>query len=197
MALTGKQAAFVEEYLIDFNATQAALRSGYSEKTAYSIGARLLKNVEVAEAISQRIGETAMTADEVLSRLADHARGSLADFVTVTDDGPTFDFAKAERLGKMHLIKKLRTKKRMYKEGKGDDAIPVTVIETDLELYDAQAALQLIGKHHSLFTDRVDHVVRNIDLSKLSIEQLDRISNGEDPVQVILSGYIAGNSGEG
>lgn len=43
----------------------------------------------------------------------------------------------------------------------------------------------------------VSSVNRNIDLSKLSIEQLDRISNGEDPVQVILSGYIAGNSGEG
>lgn len=47
--LTPKQEAFVQEYLIDFNATQAAVRAGYSSKTAYSIGQRLLKNVEVQE----------------------------------------------------------------------------------------------------------------------------------------------------
>jgi len=49
--LTGKQARFVEEYLIDLNATSAAIKAGYSEKTAYSIGQRLLKNVDIAEAI--------------------------------------------------------------------------------------------------------------------------------------------------
>lgn len=196
MALTDKQAAFVEEYLTDFNATQAALRAGYSEKSARAIGAENLTKPDISEAIKQRLNESAMLAEEVLSRLAAHARGNLADFITVTDDGPTFDFAKAERLGKMHLIKKLRTKKRMYKEGKGDDAIPVTVIETDLELYDAQSALQLIGKHHGLFTDRVDHIVKNIDLTKLTGEQLDRIAAGEDLIQVILSDYV-GDSGGG
>ena len=46
--LTPRQARFVDEYLIDLNATQAAIRAGYSEKTAYSQGQRLLKKVEVA-----------------------------------------------------------------------------------------------------------------------------------------------------
>lgn len=50
--MTPKQQAFVNEYLIDLNATQAAIRAGYSEATAYSQGQRLLKNVEVAEAVS-------------------------------------------------------------------------------------------------------------------------------------------------
>ena len=45
--MTGKQAKFISEYTKDFNATQAAIRAGYSPKTAYSIGQRLLKNVEV------------------------------------------------------------------------------------------------------------------------------------------------------
>lgn len=49
-----KQARFVEEYCVDFNATQAAIRVGYSEKTAYSQGQRLLKHAEVAAAIADR-----------------------------------------------------------------------------------------------------------------------------------------------
>ncbi len=52
-ALTPRQERFVEEYLVDSNATQAAIRAGYSKKTAYSQGHRLLKNVEVAEAIME------------------------------------------------------------------------------------------------------------------------------------------------
>lgn len=56
MPLTAKQQRFVEEFLVDLNATQAALRAGYSEKTAYSIGNELLKKPEIAEAI-----ETAKT----------------------------------------------------------------------------------------------------------------------------------------
>ena len=47
MNMTGKQAKFISEYTKDFNATQVAIRAGYSPKTAYSIGQRLLKNVEV------------------------------------------------------------------------------------------------------------------------------------------------------
>ncbi|MBB6672615.1 terminase small subunit [Cohnella nanjingensis] len=54
MALTAKQQRFVEEYLIDLNATQAAIRAGYSENTAQEQGSRLLSNVMVKEAIENR-----------------------------------------------------------------------------------------------------------------------------------------------
>ncbi len=53
MSLTPRQARFVEEYLLDLNATQAAIRAGYSKKTAYSQGERLLRNVEVAAAVAE------------------------------------------------------------------------------------------------------------------------------------------------
>jgi len=52
--LTAKQERFIEEYLIDNNATQAAIRAEYSEKTAYSIGQENLKKPEIAEAIAER-----------------------------------------------------------------------------------------------------------------------------------------------
>jgi phage terminase small subunit len=73
MALTPQKARFVQEYLVDLNATQAALRAGYSPKTAYSQGARLLKDVEVAKAIAAAQGERAerakKSADDVIAEL--------------------------------------------------------------------------------------------------------------------------------
>ena len=56
-SLTARQTRFAEEYLIDLNATQAALRAGYSPKTAYAQGARLLKHPDVAKAIDAAIQE--------------------------------------------------------------------------------------------------------------------------------------------
>ena len=70
MALTAKQEAFIQEYLIDLNATQAAIRAGYSEKTAEAQASRLLRNVNVREMVDKRRKEigtrTLITAEEVI-----------------------------------------------------------------------------------------------------------------------------------
>ena len=75
--LTAKQKAFVDEYLVDLNATQAARRAGYSAKTAGSIGQRLLKKVEIQTALATaqaaREERTEITADYVLRRLKEEA----------------------------------------------------------------------------------------------------------------------------
>lgn len=77
-----RQKAFAEEYIVDFNATQAAIRAGYSKKTAYSQGQRLLKNVEVqkrvTEAIQDRIRRTHITQDRVVLELAAIAFADMA-----------------------------------------------------------------------------------------------------------------------
>lgn len=83
--MTDKQRRFVEEYCVDFNATQAAIRAGYSEKTAYSQGARLLKNVEIQAAIEARLEELAMSAAEATKRLGDIARADVADCFVVRE----------------------------------------------------------------------------------------------------------------
>ncbi|WP_312588187.1 terminase small subunit [Comamonas terrigena] len=74
MELTPKQERFVAEYLIDLNATQAAIRTGYSAKTAASQGARLLKQGGVARAVQAaqqaRAMRTEITQDRVLQELA-------------------------------------------------------------------------------------------------------------------------------
>lgn len=79
--LTDKQARFCEEYLIDLNATQAAIRAGYSEKTANEQGARLLANVSVQEKIAElkaeRAKRTEITQDSVIQELAAVARAEV------------------------------------------------------------------------------------------------------------------------
>ena len=79
LPLTTKQKRFCQEYLIDLNATQAAIRAGYSEKSAYSVGQRMLKNVEVKKYIVEQVerlkNEKISSAQEVLEYLTSVMRG--------------------------------------------------------------------------------------------------------------------------
>jgi len=136
--LTGKQALFIEEYLVDFNATRAAERAGYSgdDNVLAAQGSRLLRNVKVAERVSQRLAEKAMTADEVLMRLAEQARGDISEFIK---DYGAIDWEAVNAKG--HVVRKVS-----HTQGK----------QSSIELYDAQAALEKIGKAHGLFVNKVD-----------------------------------------
>ncbi len=129
--LTTKQQAFVDEYLAcGFNATEAARRVGYAYPNKQ--GPRLLVNVGIARAIQQGLAERAMPATEVLARIAEHARGTMADFL---DDAGDIDLTQARERGKLHLVKS----RSVTKEGER------------IELYSAQSALELLAKHHGLF----------------------------------------------
>ena len=64
--LNDRQRLFVEAYLTEANATKAAVRAGYSKKTAYAQGARLLKKAEIQAALEKRVENAVITADEVL-----------------------------------------------------------------------------------------------------------------------------------
>lgn len=80
--LTPKQQRFVAEYLKDLNATQAAIRSGYSAKTAEQIGSRLLRNVQVRSAVdagqAKLAGKLEITAEKVMRDLEDMRRAALS-----------------------------------------------------------------------------------------------------------------------
>ena len=97
--MTPRQEKFCVEYLINLNATQAAIRAGYSEKTAYSMGQRLLKNVEIKSRIKElqdKVFEDGMmSAAEALWRLSKAGRGELKEEVVVTEGiGDGFSEAK-------------------------------------------------------------------------------------------------------
>ena len=140
MALTNKQQAFINAYIVHKNATRAAKEAGYSEDTAYSQGSRLLKNVEIRDAIEAHFAEQAMSANEVISLLADHARGSMEQFIEIKGGQPFIDLYKAQQANKLHLLKKIKN------TGKG----------VEIELYDAQAALVQLGRHLGLFVDKTE-----------------------------------------
>lgn len=140
MALTSKQQVFISEYLKCWNASEAARRAGYNGKSNV-VGPRLLANVSIKAEIQARLDEKVMSADEVLVRLAEQARGNLGDFLTFYEGSrfPLVDLNKSP--DKQHLVKKFRESNR--------DGV-------EIELYDAQAALVHIGKHHGLFTDKIE-----------------------------------------
>lgn len=136
--LTDKQQAFVEHYLTCWNATEAARKAGYAEPSQQ--GHRLLRNVEIATAVSHRLDEMAMPANEVLARLGEHARGSMDDFLEIDEfNTPRFNWKRAKEAGKLHLIKKFSETKH----------------GVSFEMYDAQTALIQLGKAYGLFVDKI------------------------------------------
>jgi len=152
MALRNKQKAFVEAYLRSFNATQAAKDAGYSEKTAYSIGQRLLKNVEATALIQERLAAMTMDTDEILIRLTDQARSSPEIFMNFNGGTWNIDLNKAHEAGKLHLIKSVKK----------------TAYGYVIEMYDSQKALELLGRARKLFTDNIQ-----VDAPQLSIIGLE------------------------
>lgn len=137
--LKAKQLLFAEAYLgpARFNATEAARLAKYAgnDVTLASVGYENLRKPQIAEYVKQRLSETAMSADEVLARLADIARGSMADFL---NEAGRIDLELARRNGKLHLIKS----RSITKEGER------------IETYSAQEALNTLAKIHGLLIDR-------------------------------------------
>jgi phage terminase small subunit len=142
---------FADEYLRNgFNGTKAAIFAGYAERSAYNQASRLMNNDEILAYINARLEELTMSADEVLLRLAEHARAEYSQYFTYAqftdDDGNKewvvgFDFDRCMADGKMHLIKKVKHDSRGHIE---------------VEFYDAQTALINIGRAHKLFSDGLD-----------------------------------------
>jgi phage terminase small subunit len=85
MKLTAKQSLFIEAYLATLNATQAAIKAGYSKKTAYSIGQENLKKPVIRTKIDERLKELALSSEETLKSLSDIAKSSLNDYFVIKE----------------------------------------------------------------------------------------------------------------
>lgn len=95
-ALPSRRRKFVTEYLHDLNGTQAAIRAGFSERSARSEASRLLTNVNIAAAISAGLDLQAMSAGEILARLSAQARGDMSDFLRVDEEEVTVSWSVLE-----------------------------------------------------------------------------------------------------
>lgn len=139
-----RETAFAEVYAITLNQSEAYRRAyNYAGPNAAQYGARVMRKEGVRKAINERLHERTMSADEVLARLTEHAEGDIA---TMLDDDGRVTLSKPE--AKTRLIKKIRVRTLSH----DDDE---EVKDTEVELYDSQAALVHLGRHHKLFTDRI------------------------------------------
>ncbi len=157
MALTAKQRRFVEEYLVDLNATQAAIRAGYSPKTANEQAARLLAKVSIQEAVqaaqATRSDRVQVDADYVLRRLLEIDQMDVLDIMG--DDmslKPVADWPPVWRryLSGFDLAE-------MF-EGRGEDRDIVGILKK-IKWPDKVRNLELLGKHVNVqaFRDRLEH----------------------------------------
>lgn len=127
--MTDKQKRFADEYLIDCNATRAAIRAGYSKKTARQAGQRMLTNVDIKTYIDEKIElihtENIADATEVMTYLTSVLRGETVSEVLVV-------------------------------EGKGDGYSEARLMKKNPDEKEKLKAAELIGKRYRMFTDKVE-----------------------------------------
>lgn len=142
--MTKKQKRFVEEYLIDLNATQAAIRAGYSPDTAGSIGAENLKKPEIKskidKAMAERSRRTGINQDRVLLELARIGFAKITDVV----DPETAKIKPDASDDDLACIQSIKIKPNEFGT------------EREVKLYDKKSALVDLGKHLGLFKDKLE-----------------------------------------
>jgi len=177
MALTAKKRLFAKEYLVDLNATQAAIRAGYSAKTAASQGERLLRDVDVQALIqagmAARNERTQINADYVLNRLVEIDQLDVLDILR-DDMGfkPLSEWPKAWR---QYLVG--FDIAEMF-EGQGEDRSMVGLMKK-IKWPDKVKNLELLGKHVNVnaFRDQVAVDV-TLTLSERMAKARERASRG-------------------
>jgi phage terminase small subunit len=188
--LTPKQERFVFEYLIDLNATQAAIRAGYSSDTAGVIGCENLGKPNVQEALrlakEERAKKLEITPERVLAEFAKIGFADIKDFAT-------FKTAKTvvgrdEKTGEpiidyAHIVD---IKDSDQVDGSVISEIALKDGQLKFKLYDKQKALEMVAKHLNMFTENVVHTgpgggaiqtKHTIDLESLSVEELKVLAN--------------------
>lgn len=145
--LTEKQQRFVDEYLIDLNATQAAIRAGYSAKTANEQGSQNLAKLSIQQAIAEKMAErskrTGINQDRVVLELAKIALVKMTDLVD--RNGRIKDDATEDDLACIESIK--------YKSSDTDTG---SSVEREVKIASKLKALELLGKHLGMWNDKLD-----------------------------------------
>lgn len=172
--LNPKQERFCKEYLIDFNATQAAIRAGYSKQTAYSIGQRLLKNVEVKRFLESK-GKQLATKLEISQErtLREIARMAYSDIRNIyNNDGSVkavheLDDDTAAAISSVEIDEQVNGKSKVKTRTK------------KFRFHDKTKAVEMLAKHFHIYQDITPTVVVNnqIDLSKLTADELLALLN--------------------
>lgn len=156
--LTDKQRAFIQEYLVDLNATQAAIRAGYSTKTANIIGPENLVKpciqAEIFKAMDERAKNTGVTAERVIKELALIGFADMADFITINEEGLIRAFPLTNLSeGKSRIVRKVKERRTIRKDKDGTE-----IIESfyEFELYDKLKSLELLSRHLGILDGQLE-----------------------------------------
>jgi phage terminase small subunit len=155
--MTPKQEAFVHEYLVDLNSTAAAIRAGYSPRTANQQGPALLVKLgaQIAEAKAARVTATKTDAEWVLRRLIEDATADLADLYDANGHlRPVKEWPMTWRTG---LVAGIET--ALERDGTDGDGKPQYVEVRKVKLADRTRLVELLGKHIGVgaFKERIEH----------------------------------------
>lgn len=146
--LTEKQQRFVEEYLIDLNATQAAIRAGYKPSSARQVGTENMSKPSIRACIDQAIAErskrTGINQDRVIRELARLAFVNASDVIDMDEASIKCNASEDDTAA----IASVKVKTIPTKEGDG--------VEREIRLNDKLKALELLGKHLGMFKDKLE-----------------------------------------
>lgn len=146
--LTAKQKQFCNEYLIDLNATQAAIRSGYSKKFAEAKSYAMLEKPQIKAYISEKMKvrehRTEITQDKVLQELAKIAFANTTDYVEVKD------------MGQYKMVSTKPTKDMTLDQVVAIASIKQGANGIEIKLHDKVRALEDIGRHLGMFKDKIE-----------------------------------------
>ncbi len=189
--LTSKQKRFVQEYLVDYNATQAAIRAGYSAKTARAIGAENLTKPDIAAELQRLGSKTAakleITREWVLQRLATIAAANVTDFLSVVTE-PTTKLGVHPITGEVINLPGGNRQTVLIKD---TDKIPLDKTAAlagikqgangiELKLHDSVRALELLGKATGAFDNALSAPTPESNLFEVIVESAQEALGTDD-----------------
>lgn len=146
--LNEQQKLFADEYLIDLNATQAAIRAGYSTHSAYAQGSKLLKHRKVSAYIDRRMAvlskRTGVTQERIMRELARIAFIDPTELINMSEAELHDDTSADDRA----VIQSVKVKVIPTEDG--------NITEREIRLADKVKALELLGKRFKMWTDKVE-----------------------------------------
>lgn len=177
MKLTDKQERFCYEYCIDLNATQAAIRAGYSEKTAQMIGYENLRKPQIADRISEMQGNLAKTAGITALRvLNEHEKMAFSSIAHLHQNWITLKDFKELTEAQKACVKSISTKIVKKNIGTSEDPEIVNVEMIKVELFDKQKSLDSIS--NILGFNKPKQIAQTINFDQISDEDLDLLIQG-------------------
>jgi len=182
MKLNRKHKRFCEEYLEDLNATQAAIRTGYSKKTARIHACKLLTNPNIQKEVERlmklRSERTAISQDRVLRELAMIGFSDIRNYVTIDKDTGAIQAKGFEDMpkGESRVLRSVKEDRVIKEDADGKKCTVYDKVK--FELWDKPKALEMIGRHLTMFTE--SHIFNgNMNITVISaIPELKEKKNG-------------------